>query len=158
MTETTTRPIEPSEDQSEDGTPDLSEFGDSIDPLVFEQILEMDDDEEREFSRSIVKGFFDQAVATFKKMDDGLSSRDLSQLSSLGHFLKGSSATLGLTKVRDSCEKIQHYGAKKDDTGTKDEPSDEVCLNRIKETLTLVREEYEEVEKVLKRFYGFTSP
>jgi hypothetical protein len=81
-------------------------------------------------------------------------SRDLSQLSSLGHFLKGSSATLGLTKVKDSCEKIQHYGAKKDDTGTKDEPSDEVCLKRIKETLALVRKDYDEVEKVLKEFYG----
>ncbi|KAI9869467.1 MAG: hypothetical protein M1813_000256 [Trichoglossum hirsutum] len=114
----------------------------------------MDDDEEREFSRSIVSGFFEQAVATFKKMDDGLVSRDLSQLSSLGHFLKGSSATLGLTKVKDSCEKIQHYGAKKDDTGTKDEPSDEVCLKRIKETLALVRKDYDEVEKVLKEFYG----
>jgi len=32
----------------------------------------MDDDEEREFSRSIVYGFFEQAVATFKKMEDGL--------------------------------------------------------------------------------------
>jgi hypothetical protein len=35
---------------------------------------------------------------------------DLSQLHSLGHFLKGSSATLGLIKVRDSCEMIQNYG------------------------------------------------
>jgi len=35
----------------------------------------------------------------------------LKTLSELGHFLKGSSATLGLTKVKDSCEKIQHYGA-----------------------------------------------
>jgi len=153
MTETTTRPIESSEGKSEDGSPALPECGDNIDPLIFEQILEMDDDEEREFSRSIVYGFFEQAVATFKKMDDGLKSRDLSQLSSLGHFLKGSSATLGLTKVKDGCEKIQHYGAKKDDTGTKDEPSEDICLRRIKETLALVREQYEDVEKVLKRFY-----
>ncbi|KAH0543943.1 hypothetical protein FGG08_001844 [Glutinoglossum americanum] len=153
MTETTTRPIEPSEEKSEDGPPALPECGDSIDSTIFEQILEMDDEEEREFSRSIVYGFFEQAVATFKKMDDGLASGDLSQLSSLGHFLKGSSATLGLTKVKDSCEKIQHYGAKKDDTGTRDEPSDDVCLRRIRDALALVREEYNEVEKVLKRFY-----
>lgn len=38
--------------------------------MTFEQILEMDDDEdEREFSRSIVYAFFDQAEATFKKME-----------------------------------------------------------------------------------------
>ena len=33
----------------------------------------MDDDEdEREFSKSIVYGFFEQAEATFSKMDDSL--------------------------------------------------------------------------------------
>ena len=79
---------------------------------------------------------------------------DLSTLSSLGHFLKGSSATLGLTKVKDSCEKIQHYGQKKDEAGTGDEPDEAKCLSRIKETLVAVKEEYAEVEKVLKRFYG----
>jgi len=100
----------------------LPDLGDSIDVLTFEQILEMDDDDDREFSKSIVFGFFEQAEQTFTKMDDALyvggtsdtlyiseadyilsinrEVRDLSTLSSLGHFLKGSSATLGLTKVK----------------------------------------------------------
>jgi len=95
-----------------------------------------------------------QGVASTKaRASPSSKSRDLSQLSSLGHFLKGSSATLGLTKVKDGCEKIQHYGAKKDDTGTKDEPSEDICLDRIKEILVLVRAQYEEAEKVLKEFY-----
>lgn len=59
--------------QSENGAPNLPDCGDSIDPLTFEQILEMDDDEEeREFSKSIVYGFFDQAEQTFVKMDGAL--------------------------------------------------------------------------------------
>lgn len=38
--------------------------------MTFEQILEMDDDEEeRDFSKSIVFGFFEQAENTFKNMD-----------------------------------------------------------------------------------------
>lgn len=78
---------------------------------------------------------------------------DLAQLSAEGHFLKGSSATLGLTKVKDSCEKIQHYGQHKDETGTIEEPDDAKCLSRIKKTLDVVRVEYAEVEKVLRRFY-----
>lgn len=82
------------------------------------------------------------------------SERDLQQLSSLGHFLKGSSATLGLTKVKDSCEKIQHFGQKKDEAGTTDEPDEDRCLARIKDTLAAVKEEYAEVERVLRRFYG----
>lgn len=48
----------------------LSQASDEIDRTTFEQILEMDDDEEeREFSRSIVFDFFDQAESTFVKMD-----------------------------------------------------------------------------------------
>lgn len=133
----------------------MPDLGDSIDAVTFEQILEMDDDEDdREFSRSIVFGFFEQAEQTFKKMDDALKAGDLAELSSLGHFLKGSSATLGLTKVKDSCEKIQHYGQKKDEAGTADEPDEKKCLERIEETLVAVKEEYAEVEKVLKKFYG----
>ena len=59
--------------KSEASSTGLPECGDSIDPLTFEQILEMDDDEdEREFSKSIVYGFFEQAEATFDKMDQSL--------------------------------------------------------------------------------------
>jgi osomolarity two-component system phosphorelay intermediate protein YPD1 len=75
-------------------------------------------------------------------------------LARLGHFLKGSSATLGLTKVKDSCEKIQHYGQKKDENGTTDEPDEQRCLDRIEGTLKAVKEEYAEVEKVLRKFYA----
>lgn len=56
--------------QSEEGSVGLPDLGDSIDALTFEQILEMDDDEDdREFSRSIVFGFFEQAEQTFEKME-----------------------------------------------------------------------------------------
>jgi len=143
------------EDRSEEGSIGLPDLGDSIDAVTFEQILEMDDDEDdHDFSRSIVYGFFEQAEATFLKMDDALKDKDLEELSSLGHFLKGSSATLGLTKVKDSCEKIQHYGQKKDEDGTADEPDEEKCLARIEVTLKAVREEYQEVKAVLKKFFG----
>jgi osomolarity two-component system phosphorelay intermediate protein YPD1 len=51
----------------------LPDLGDSIDILTFNQILEMDDSEEdREFSKSIVYGFFEQAEETFDKMDTAL--------------------------------------------------------------------------------------
>ncbi|KAF2202060.1 putative histidine phosphotransferase HPT1p [Delitschia confertaspora ATCC 74209] len=127
---------------------------DTIDEATFEQILEMDDDEEeREFSKSIVYDFFSQAESTFGKMDGYLEKKDLGQLSALGHFLKGSSATLGLTKVKDSCEKIQHFGQNKDETGTHDEPDDEKCLEKLKDTIAQAKQEFYDVEKILKKFY-----
>ncbi|MCJ1340515.1 hypothetical protein MMC09_005811 [Bachmanniomyces sp. S44760] len=142
------------EERSDEGSAGLPECGHEIDPATFEQILEMDDDEdEREFSRGIVYGFFEQAESTFKNMEMSLQKRDLAELSSLGHFLKGSSATLGLTKVKDSCEKIQHYGSMKDETGTIDETDEVKCLRRITETLATVKLEYAEAEKRLRRFY-----
>ncbi|KAL9087859.1 MAG: hypothetical protein Q9165_006421 [Trypethelium subeluteriae] len=143
-----------SEDRSEEGSTGFAEFGDSIDPNTFEQILEMDDDEEeRDFSKGIVYDFFQQAESTFQKMDSNLARRDLAQLSSLGHFLKGSSATLGLTKVKDSCEKIQHFGAHKDETGTRDEPDDEICLKRLEKTIAQAKAEFQEAERKLKNYY-----
>ena len=46
------------------------DFGGNVDMDNFAQVLDMDDDEDsREFSRSIVFGFFSQAVDTFADMD-----------------------------------------------------------------------------------------
>jgi len=78
---------------------------------------------------------------------------DLKELSADGHFLKGSSATLGLTKIKDSCEKVQHYGARKDEAGNPSNLSKEECLSRIETILKVVKVEYQEAEKALKRFY-----
>lgn len=78
--------------------------------------------------------------------------KELIKLSELGHFLKGSSATLGLIKIRDGCEKIQRYGKNENEDGSP-EPDSELCLNRIKEALAAVRADYEEVEKLLRQFY-----
>jgi osomolarity two-component system phosphorelay intermediate protein YPD1 len=78
--------------------------------------------------------------------------KNLKTLSELGHFLKGSSATLGLTKVKDSCEKIQHYGSLKDETGGKDIKEGE-ALDKLKPTIEQAKKEFEDVEKVLRKFY-----
>lgn len=43
-----------------------------IDMDIFNQLLEMDDEEDREFSKSIVWNYFDQAESTFGNMDDAL--------------------------------------------------------------------------------------
>ena len=88
-------------------------------------------------------------------MDDFLyrAEGNLHELSGLGHFLKGSSATLGLTKVKDSCEKIQHYGARKDEHGNDTNRSDSQLLELIRKTIIDVKKEYLEAEKVLKRFF-----
>lgn len=128
-------------------------FGDAIDMITFEQILEMDDPGSDEFSSSIVFGFFTQAQETFENMDTALKDKDLKTLSELGHFLKGSSATLGLVKVRDGCEKIQRYGKNENLDGSS-EPDSELCLDRIKDALVTVKTDYKDVERRLQTYYG----
>lgn len=81
-------------------------------------------------------------------------TEDLPELSSLGHFLKGSSATLGFNKIKDECEKIQHFGHKKDETGTVDVPDSAQCLRLIAESLAVAKRAYTEVAVLMKRYYG----
>lgn len=51
------------------------DFGDNVEMSTFEQILDMDDDEDdKEFSKGIVYGFLEQAEQTFDKMDASLYS------------------------------------------------------------------------------------
>ena len=53
----------------------VSQYGEGesvIDMEIFGQILEMDDEEDQEFSKSIVWNFFDQAETTFEDMDQAL--------------------------------------------------------------------------------------
>ncbi|KIX96583.1 uncharacterized protein Z520_07849 [Fonsecaea multimorphosa CBS 102226] len=130
------------------------DFGDNVEKSTFEQILDMDEEDDRDFSKSIVFGFLEQAEQTFSKMDTAMKDKDLAELSSLGHFLKGSSATLGFTKVKDECEKIQHYGHKKNETGEVDEPDEAKCLRLIGESLDEAKRAYEVVNNLMKQFYA----
>jgi osomolarity two-component system phosphorelay intermediate protein YPD1 len=129
-------------------------FGDNVDITTFSQILEMDEsEEEREFSKPLVFDFFKQAKETFNKMDRALKERNLGELSSLGHFLKGSSATLGFNKVRDSCQIIQQYGHKLTVEGVP-EPDEDVCITRITNALETVKIEIAELEKLMKKYFN----
>ncbi|KAA8901380.1 signal transduction histidine kinase [Sphaerosporella brunnea] len=161
------KPVDTSEAPAEDaavkiatvGAVDVSDF---IDLETFEQIREMDDDDSDEFSCAIVGGFLDQAEETFIKMEAALhgsfpfashrKAGDLDQLSSLGHFLKGSSATLGLIKVKDYCETIQHLGSNKDDTGHVG-PDHKECLSKIKNALAEMKIEYKRVRVYFYKIY-----
>lgn len=144
--------------QAQQGAPSLPE--DVIDIEVFEQLLEMDEDD-HEFSRSLVWNYFEQAENTFEKMDDALyvllvnrsARKALAELSTLGHFLKGSSAAVGVIKVRNSCEAIQHYGNCHEADGSTPLPED-VALERLREAVANGKKEYEEAECVLRAFFG----
>lgn len=85
------------------------------------------------------------------------ADKDLNELSSLGHFLKGSSATLGFNKVRDSCQIIQQYGHKQTVDGA-DEPDEDVCLKKITDAMKTLKVDFADLEKEIKVFFNGETP
>ncbi|KAF7794616.1 hypothetical protein EIP86_005752 [Pleurotus ostreatoroseus] len=123
-----------------------------VDEATFNQILELDEDDTFDFSTEMVIQYFQQATTTFEEMQSALDEKDLPKLSSLGHFLKGSSAALGVQQVQRSCERIQHYGKCWDEEAGKT-LSEQEALDMITPLLKTVSKEYQEAEKWLKNWY-----
>jgi osomolarity two-component system phosphorelay intermediate protein YPD1 len=48
------------------------DFGSNVDQAVFDQILDMDDNDGRSFSKDLVWGFFEQAETAFSEMQVAL--------------------------------------------------------------------------------------
>ena len=143
---------------------------------VSRKSLDDDEDDTHDFSFGMTEAYFTQASTTFTDMDkalcapllfllrvpfsrdsivpglatDASESKDLQKLSSLGHFLKGSSATLGVSRVQLSCQKIQHYGEKKNEGK---DLSDDEALSRIGELLGKVKVDFRTAEEWLQAWY-----
>jgi len=136
-----------------------------IDIETFQQIRDMDEGEDEDFddgdepkdphafSRGIVFGYFEQAESTFTQMEEAIAELSLKNLSSLGHFLKGSSAALGIVKVQASCEKMQHYGNLRDEE-VGEALTQEEALGRIKLLIEQCRQDYKVAKAWLVRLYS----
>lgn len=79
-------------------------------------------------------------------------AKELLKLSNLGHFLKGSSAALGVSRVQATCEKIQNYGKLWDEEHLK-ELSEKDALKKIEPLLKTGKKEYTDAEKWLRTYY-----
>ncbi|KAI5963818.1 YPD1 [Candida pseudojiufengensis] len=128
-----------------------------IDWSVFQEILQMDEDEEG-FSKQLVETFVSQVEETFEKIEKFINAANLDDLSKEGHFLKGSAAALGLTSISEQCERIQNYGHKNNfdnfkpiDLNTKKIEGDETKTKDSKDskdstiTTTTTKSEKEEI-------------
>ncbi|XBW38676.1 hypothetical protein QEN19_004264 [Hanseniaspora menglaensis] len=67
------------------------------------------------FSRDLLSQLKDQCTETFEKINQLVEGKgNLTEISSLGHFLKGSSSALGLPRIAYYCELIQNIALKKE--------------------------------------------
>lgn len=130
--------------------------GEIVDFDIFSQILELEDDEDSyEFTQSMVFGFFEQATTKLKEMNDALSGKKLQELSDLGHFLKGSSAALGLHRVQSTCEKVQYCGQLREVVGIGNEKKlgEKEAIEKLAVLLKRVDVQCKEAEKWMKNFF-----
>jgi osomolarity two-component system, phosphorelay intermediate protein YPD1 len=81
------------------------------------------------------------------------STTSFTILSDKGHFLKGSSASLGINRVKDACQKIEYLGKLKDGESHEKEIDEKTALKEIKVQLKVAKEEYATAEKVLRKYY-----
>lgn len=58
-----------------------------------------------------------------------------------------------MIKVRDGCEKIQQYGKGLDDDGAR-RLSNSTSLERIREAVKAVKEDYADVEQAMRSYYA----
>jgi len=92
-------------------------------------------------------------------MADCSKQKDFNKLWNHAHYLKGSTAILGLIKLRSTCETIERMGKQMEDAvkqrGRKDEGDEEEenAIGKLYNALSQAKMEFTEVEKVLKRFY-----
>ncbi|GAA5865625.1 hypothetical protein JCM8547_007666 [Rhodosporidiobolus lusitaniae] len=143
------------EEEKDDKDVDVGEpsSGPVVDMEVFGQLLEIDDDDEHEFSKTLAFDYIGQAETTFVEIDEALAARDLDALSRKGHYLKGSSAALGLQRVQHSCESLQHCGARKSPRGEGPDVSEDEALARCAKLMVRLRKEQAEAKEWIEGFY-----
>ncbi|KAF9281704.1 hypothetical protein BGZ68_006463 [Mortierella alpina] len=121
-----------------------------IDSRVFEQLLGLDED--IEFVKTVIKEYFEQAKQKIGEMQEAIPKKDFAKLLELGHFLKGSSAAVGIIKMKASCGRLQHYGSRLDAEGH-NPITDEEALKLTEALLIQMQAENEEARNYLKRVY-----
>ena len=94
---------------------------------ILDEITYMDPNDP-DFSRDLAQQFFQQAETTFSEISAELNgNKNLEELEKLGHFIKGSSAALGLQRIAWACERIQNLSRKVEKTF----PSKESLLSSL---------------------------
>jgi osomolarity two-component system phosphorelay intermediate protein YPD1 len=149
----------------------LPELDYAINVTIFSDILELDDEDEQYFSRSLVCDFFALAQRTFTEMDACLlvhcsntffwtmlteynrETQDIKQLWSKARFLRGPSATLGIYKVESNCARIEQMTAVSD-TFQADGDWKTMLCNSTRVQLEQAKQHFAEAESALRRFYA----
>ncbi|KAF7297769.1 Histidine-phosphotransfer domain HPT-domain-containing protein [Mycena kentingensis (nom. inval.)] len=119
-----------------------------IDWHAFEQILELDDDEECAFSKDMIAVYFAQVPEALDRMDGALSATppDFVLLAGRAHFIAGSSASLGIVHVARACGRIEGVAER--------EGAGDAEVREIQALLAQTRDAYRVAATWLRKWYA----
>eukprot|EP00128_Syssomonas_multiformis_P007302 Colp12_sorted_trinity150504_noHs@31798 len=79
-----------------------------INEAIFESLMSCDDD--ASFVTDLVTQYFQQVADKTKEMHQLLEAKNLEAFAKVAHFVKSSSATIGVERVQSVCTYLQQYG------------------------------------------------
>ncbi|KAI0465965.1 hypothetical protein F4859DRAFT_499353 [Xylaria cf. heliscus] len=136
-----------------------------VDTQVFEQILEMDDNDDeigREFSRSLVSNLFLDGEGRAKVIEESIFNGDLYVTETNAHAWKGHCYTLGIRHLGLLCEQMQIFAryarcndlkAWHEDYRIDGHLTMDDAPEWLMKQLNLIKDENHRAEKTLKAFY-----
>ncbi|MBA2696994.1 MAG: Hpt domain-containing protein [Actinobacteria bacterium] len=81
----------------------------TLDRAVLEHLQESLDDPDGDFILSLAQVFEGQAAELMTEISSAADEGDLTRLRQTAHSLKGSSATLGGTRLAGICQELEHW-------------------------------------------------
>ncbi|CAN3353036.1 phosphorelay intermediate protein Ypd1p [Diutina catenulata] len=141
-----------------------------VDWSVFSELIAIMDEDEDGLALSLFQDFVTQFEETVGELDTNIEAGNLDTLSSLGHYIKGSAAALGLVTLSHQCERIQNYGHRNnfdrcligedgkviendddDDAGDAAPDKDDKPITSDKDFLVLVQDATEKAKTAFKK-------
>lgn len=112
----------------------------------FAELLGYDEDEVRSFSRDMITEYLESSQRIIEQIDEAINQKQLKEIKSLSHYLKGSSGNLGFTLLFEISERLQKLG------NNTSEPLDSLLLKIKLEYMNLV-EEFNRIRTKLINLY-----
>lgn len=126
---------------------------DYVNQSTFNQLLEMDDDNSRDFSQSIYTDFKADADFTFSSLDGSLSAGNLDALYKESRYLKSNAFALGLDKLGGSAYFIQHTAKNEDVDGNRLNQSEAALLQKIAKELPVTKDYFRVSCEIMDKFF-----
>ncbi|KAF5001523.1 hypothetical protein FGRMN_994 [Fusarium graminum] len=92
----------------------LAKWSPVIDESTFTQLLEMDDDNERDFSSSVCFEWIDQSEGNYTNIEEAIESGNLEDLHKIADYCCGLAATIGAKKVVSTLEHLKKLSERKE--------------------------------------------